>query len=119
MSIRDPGFATLLELDGFIAEVGGGCWVKFDVKQVPSTAAIPHGLRYSLTLHQSSGERVLGFDNAHALKIGSGPGARRSLARDHFHAKKAVRLYDYKNAATLLEAFWAQVDAYLRDKGVL
>jgi len=27
----------------------------------------PHGLHYSLTLHNEDSERVLGFDNAHAV----------------------------------------------------
>lgn len=116
MAAGDFGLETLLELDGFIAEVGGGCWVKFEVKKVPSTKAVPHGLRYSLTLHESSGERVLGLDNANTVKVGTGPGSRRSVARDHMHAKKVVRAYNYQDAGALLETFWAQVDAYLEKK---
>ena len=29
---------------------------------------IPHGIRYNLTLHNRHNKRVMGFDNAHAVK---------------------------------------------------
>ncbi len=29
---------------------------------------MPHGIRYALTLHDRYGTRLLGFDNAHAVK---------------------------------------------------
>jgi len=42
---------TLLNLDGVVIEQVGGHWTKFEVRQVPKTEMIPHGVRYSLTLH--------------------------------------------------------------------
>jgi hypothetical protein len=47
---------------------------------------VPHGIRYALTLHDRYGTRLLGFDNAHAVK----PPKRRRyagrwLAYDHRH----------------------------------
>jgi hypothetical protein len=38
------------------------------VWKVDKTTEIPHGIRYSLTLHDPSNERILGFDNAHGVK---------------------------------------------------
>ncbi|MSQ70013.1 MAG: hypothetical protein EXR27_01825 [Betaproteobacteria bacterium] len=75
MSRRDAGLDALLILDGetFFADEEGTLWVKFDVKEVSVTAQRPHGLIYSLTLHDERGARLLGFDNAHAIREGSEP----------------------------------------------
>ncbi|MDR3745984.1 MAG: hypothetical protein P4K80_07645, partial [Acidobacteriaceae bacterium] len=72
MTIRDPSLDTLLLLDGetFVVEADGKCWVKFVAKQVPVSPERPRGLDYSLTLHDEDGERLLGFDNAHAVREG-------------------------------------------------
>jgi hypothetical protein len=67
MSGRDTSLDTLLDLDGQIMFVGDGYWVKFEVTAVAVTPQRPHGLRYSLTLHGPAGERMVGFDNAHAI----------------------------------------------------
>jgi hypothetical protein len=89
------------------------------VRVVPSTEAKPHGLDYSLTLHGPNGERLVGFDNAHAVTTGSGPGRRTGPAFDHKHRLRTVLPYDYRDAAALLEDFWTEVDAVLREKGLL
>ena len=65
---NEKDIPTLRYLDGVIIEQSGGYWVKFEVRQVAKTAEIPHGIRYSLTLHDTHGKRVMGFDNAHAVK---------------------------------------------------
>ncbi len=48
-----------------------GYRVKIDARRVAPNAQIPHGIRYSLTLHDRYNRRVPGFDNAHATKPGS------------------------------------------------
>jgi hypothetical protein len=88
----------------------------FEVKQVPPTAVKPHGLDYSLTLHDGDGRRLLEFDNAHAIREGTGPGARTRIEYDHRHKGKRVRFYDYQDAATLLEDFWKEVDEILEER---
>jgi hypothetical protein len=50
--------------------------VKFVVKRVDTTPEQPHGLRYSLTLHAGSGERLVGFDNAHPVQPTAGPAGK-------------------------------------------
>jgi len=64
---HDPGLDTLLDLDGqmLFVDPEGGHWVNFIVTRVPASPEKPHGLDYSLTLHGPSGERLVGFDNAH------------------------------------------------------
>lgn len=118
---RDRSLDALLDLDGqvFVIDPAGGHWVKFVVRSVEPTAERPHGLSYSLTLHEASGERLVGFDNAHPVAGRSGPAAR-VVARphDHKHRLRAVRPYDYQDAANLLADFWAEVEAVLAERGV-
>jgi len=119
-SSRDESLDALLALDGetFVIDPTGNHWVKFEVKRCDVTAERPHGLRYSLTLHDARGERLVGFDNAHAVTSGSGPGTKRPTAFDHRHRLRAVRPYDYRDAASLLTDFWATLEAVLDEKGV-
>lgn len=64
----DPALETLLELDGSVLEQEDGFWIKVEVRKVEASEHAPHGIRYSLTLHDKNGARVLGYDNAHAVK---------------------------------------------------
>ncbi|HEX4066671.1 MAG TPA: DUF6516 family protein [Acidobacteriaceae bacterium] len=86
------------------------------MREVPVSAAKPHGLDYSLTLHDPRGKRLLGFDNAHPIREGAGPGARTRIEYDHQHKGQRVRFYSYKYAATLLSDFWTEVDAILKER---
>jgi len=99
---KDPNLDVLLDLDGqvFVVDPAGRYWVKFRVTRVPPTSQKPHGLDYSLTLHGPSGDRLVGFDNAHAVGRRSGSGVQ-----DHKHRLKTVRAYPYRGAASLLEDF--------------
>jgi uncharacterized protein DUF6516 len=118
---RDHGLDSLLELDGLVLFVdeAGNYSVKFVVKVTEVTTQRPHGLSYSLTLHGKNGERIVGFDNAHTVSEGSGPGKRQKAAYDHKHVGGRVRAYEYADAASLLEDFWVAVDAALKKEGVL
>jgi Family of unknown function (DUF6516) len=81
---------------------------------VPASLEKPHGLDYSLTLHGPDGERLVGFDNAHPVAR-----QKRDGPQDHRHRLRTIRAYDYHDAATLLDDFWATVDAVLRERGVI
>jgi len=118
MTHRDPSLDTLLALDGevFTLDASGQYWVKFDVKRCAVTAERPHGLKYSLTLHDEQGERLLGFDNAHPVREGAGPGARTRIEYDHRHSGERIRFYDYADAATLLADFWKEVDVVMQQR---
>jgi hypothetical protein len=118
---RDLSLDTLLDLDGqvFVVDPDGKHWVKFVVKRVDSTPERPHGLNYSLTLHAESGERLVGFDNAHSVQPTAGPAGKSLKRHDHKHRLRTIRPYDYKDAATLVTDFWAEVDAVLRQRGVI
>jgi len=90
---HDPSLDTLLLLDGETFVVEGNSWVKFEVKRVPAIPEKPRGLDYSLTLHGGDGERLLGFDNAHPIREGAGPGARTRIEFDHKHKGERVRFF--------------------------
>jgi hypothetical protein len=109
---NDEGLETLLALDGERFEMSGGFWTKFEVKLVKPTAEIPHGIRYSLTLHDKSGARLLGFDNAHAMKK-SKPYAARRVEWDHRHDKERVSAYEFESPDALMREFWSAVDKVL------
>jgi hypothetical protein len=119
MPDRDPTLDALLDLHGqvFVVDAAGAYWVKFEAKAIAPTREKPHGVDYSLTLHGPSGERLVGFDNAHPVKAGAGPGGRRR-AWDHKHRLRTIRPYDYADAASLLSAFWALVDEVLDEREV-
>jgi hypothetical protein len=119
MNQHDPGLDILLDLDGESIATGanGDYIVRFVVKRVPPSPERPHGLSYSLTLHDESGARLVGFDNAHAA-----PGRKRHgglVMHDHRHRLRAIRPYAYRDAVTLLTDFWAEVYAVLEERGEL
>ncbi len=118
---RDPSLDTLLDLDGqiLVVDPAGKHWVRFRVKRVDPSPDKPHGLDYSLTLHDEEGERLVGFDNAHPVRPTIGPSGRRRKSQDHKYRLRTIRPYDYKDAGTLLVDFWEEVDAVLRERGVI
>ena len=65
---RDTAIDTLLDLNGSILDQGNGYWIKLEAWRVEVSDQIPHGIRYALTLHEPYGNRILGYDNAHAVK---------------------------------------------------
>lgn len=72
---RDPSLDVLLDLDGQILVIDPKTrhWARFVVTKVPPSEEKPHGLDYSLTRHGPSGERLVGFDNAHRVRRSAGP----------------------------------------------
>jgi Family of unknown function (DUF6516) len=86
----DYELEVLLSLDGYEFRFTKGYTVKFEARQVKPTRGRPHGVKYSVTLHDSEGRRIYGIDNAHRT------GSRREF--DHKHppgARKVVR-YAYR-----------------------
>jgi Family of unknown function (DUF6516) len=117
---RDDPLSYLQDLDGEILVQEGGYWVKIEARTCMASPQKPHGISYSLTLHDASGERVLGFDNAHAPpKERKGFTARR-VEYDHWHPDgRTIEAYEFTDAGKLLEDFFGAVDRVLTDKGVI
>ena len=118
MSGPDIGLETLLDLNGRILEQEGGYWIKIEARRVPVSEHGGHGIRYSLTLHDKYGTRVLGYDNAHAVKPPRKfKFAGRRLPYDHRHRMsndKGVP-YAFESVDRLLEDFFAEVDRVIKE----
>jgi Family of unknown function (DUF6516) len=113
--MKNVGISTLLDLHQQVIDQEDGYWVKIEAWQVEVTTAIPHGVRYSLTLHDPQGLRIMGYDNAHALKTRSGY-AGRKLPYDHKHRSSHDQgvHYAFKDAYQLLGDFFLDVDRALK-----
>ena len=118
MTNRDHSLDALLSLDEERFGVDGSetCWVKFEVKECDVTPERPHGLKYSLTLHAEDGTRLLGFDNAHGITEGSGPGARTRIENTTTSTRAKSPIYDYEDAGMLMDDFWAEVETILQER---
>ena len=117
--IKDDSLSYLLDLDGEILVQMGGYWVKIDARTCERSPQVPHGINYSLTLHDRYGERVLGFDNAHAPPKERKSFSARRIEYDHWHPDdRTIEVYEFTDAGKLLEDFFAAVDRALTDRGV-
>lgn len=113
---EDAGIVTLLDLHGQIIDQGHGYWLKIEAWRVEPSREIPHGVRYSLTLHEPSGKRILGYDNAHAVKPPSAfkyAGRIRGFDHKHRHRSDQGVPYEFQDAHQLLTDFFADVDRVL------
>lgn len=111
----DTGLRTLLELDGEVFPMDNGYWTKFEVKNVEANKHIPHGIKYSLTLHDRNSRRVLGFDNAHGTKPKKKKFGAKRVEWDHKHKMNRVSTYEFENAGQLLKDFWNGVDEMMNN----
>ena len=112
------GLSYLLDMDGWVAEVGGGYWIKVRVYRIEADESVPHGISYSLTLHGPAGQRVVGYDNAHSFSRRLGMRTLRELTYDHRHYRDRLEAYEFRSAAQLMEDFWVDVTRFLHEEGV-
>jgi len=80
----------------------------------------PHGLSCSFTLHAPDGTRLVGFDNAHGVSATGGRFKRKPPASDHWHRTETDpgRPYQFKNAETLIDDFFGEVERVLDERGI-
>jgi len=113
----DRTLENLLVLDGDVLFIDDqGHWAKFEVRRVSASPERPQGIEYSLTLHDSSNQRLASFDNAHAVRKSKGPGGRPAVPNDHRHRYGTMKPYNYEDAAKLIDDFWELVDQVLKEK---
>jgi hypothetical protein len=101
-------------MDSLVFVLERGYWVKIEARVVTPNEHVPHGIRYSLTLHDHKKARLIGYDNAHAVNTRKRKFARRSNTWDHRHVLKSVSSYRFENAEKLLADFWNDVDNVLK-----
>lgn len=104
---------NLLNLNGEIYPLENGYWIKFEANQVDSSPQIPHGMSYSISLHDKYNHRVIGFDNAHGIKPKRKRFGARKITWDHKHQLEKVFEYEFESAGQLLEDFWSTVETFL------
>lgn len=114
---QDDLLRNLLDLDGvrYVVQERLGLWVKFDAREIEASQERPHGVRYSLTLHDRCNKRIMGFDNAHIIPYRGKKAAVTKKAYDHWHRgpNDEGRPYHYVNAGKLIEDFWKEVEKIL------
>ena len=108
----DYELEALLSLDGYEFRFTKGYAVKFEARQVNPTRGRPHGVKYSLTLHDPEGRRIYGMDNAHRT------GPRREFDHRHLYGARKIGRYAYHGPVALLEDFFREVERILHERGV-
>ena len=108
----DIGLQVLLELNGTEYTEENGYWYKIAAWTVEKSPERPHGIRYTLTLHNNRNERIMGFDNAHAPP-GKGRGRYKGRIVEydhaHYHKNDPGTPYSFESAEQLLEDFFNEV----------
>jgi hypothetical protein len=114
------GLEFLLAFDGRIHHLEQGYWIKFEIERLEVTKERPHGLSYSFTLHAPDGTRLIGFDNAHGVSAKGSRFKPKPPASDHWHrtATDPGRPYQFKDAETLIDDFFDEVERVLNECGV-
>ena len=92
--------------------------MKVEARKIESpTKERPHGIRYSLTLHDPYGQRILGYDNAHAVvdrKRNRFIARRVECDHKHINLHDEGSPYEFVDAYQLLKDFFEDVDKVLK-----
>ena len=101
---RQQGEVRIRRRDGqvFVVDPKGEYLVRFVARRVEPSPERPHGL-----------------NNAHPVRESRRPGGAAKDANDHRHRMDRVRPYRFRDAVTLVEDFWVEVDRFLKEKGVV
>ncbi len=110
------GLEILLEMNGEIFPMDNGYWTKIEARESVANEHIPHGIKYSLTLHNQSNIRVLGYDNAHGIKPKRKKYGAKRVVWDHKHERKIVEPYEFESPAQLLEHLSVNVERMLLEE---
>ena len=120
MEGTDHTLQLLMDLDGLNYVYFGGYWIRYAVSEAAVSRERPHGIKYSLTLHDPHGNRIFGIDNAHAPRTRNGPAGKpaRTRAADHMHRGGRTYRYRFVDAETLLADLDKGVIATLKKRGL-
>ncbi|BCG09480.1 toxin-antitoxin system TumE family protein [Buttiauxella agrestis] len=118
MEREDFGLQWLLELHGVSVQLEEGYWWKAEAWRVVPSALCPHGVRYSLTLHNKYNTRIFGYDNAHGIRTASKGKFGSRIVRDHVHltASDKGHFYEFSTAAQLLEDFFKRSEEIINSR---
>jgi hypothetical protein len=110
----------LLAFDGRVHYYSEGYFVKFEIRRVLSTPERPHGLRYSFTLHDPGGKRLIGFDNAHSVAVVGSRFKSQPIVADYWHKteRDPGRPSTFEDAEKLIDDFFGEVERVLSERGI-
>lgn len=111
---EDHELEAFLSLDGFEFQFAEGYRVRIAAQVAETTSVRPHGIKYSLTLHDPTGRRIYGLDNAHAVR-----GSRVTFDHRHVYGGRRSVAHVYRGPVVLLEDFYREVERILRERSVL
>lgn len=107
--------SNLIELAG-VYPMESGWQVVIRADWVDQTPQQPHCIDYALILQDERGNRIFGFDNAHAFD-----GAQDEDRWDHEHRAGRVGQrfrYEFVSASSLISDFFQKLDDYCVANGV-
>jgi len=109
---RDYGLESLLDMDGFTHVLDSNNWWKIKVTRTEVTKERPHGISYSLTLHNKHNTRIFGMDNAHIPSKRHKGYYGRVVEYDHVHKDEDDKgsPYTFVSAEQLLTDFFSRVE---------
>jgi len=108
----DEPMRRLLDYDHRRYWLINGWSVRFRIAEVDVSVERPHGIRYSFTLHDVDGIRLLGYGNAHGV-----PRAQGYDHRHRFRHTKQLIAYEFRGADELLCDFFAAVERACAEEG--
>jgi hypothetical protein len=111
MAEIDYELEFLLSLDGVEFRLLSGHVIKINAHAVAVTGFRPHGIKYSLTLHDASRQRIYGMD------IGHGIARQPEYDQRHLYGRRKVVGYAYRGPAELLAGFYREVERILTERG--
>lgn len=120
MHLPEYSLEFLLGYDGREHVLAKGYFLKFEVRQIEKSKRVPHGLSYSFTFHGPDRKRLLGFDNAHAVRARGNHFLARPIAADHWHRTHDDQghPYHFESAEKLVVDFFGAVEKRLDELGV-
>ena len=66
---QTAGWDYILDLHRRKISYDNGYWVTMRVTRVVASEGRPHGIKYSLTLHDRNDDRILGYDNSRGIDV--------------------------------------------------
>jgi predicted transcriptional regulator len=103
MTDIDHELEFLVSLDGSEFRLATGYAVRIEARVVEATRYRPHGVKYSLTLHDPTGRRIYGMDNAHGVRH------RTEFDHRHVYGRRKIVGYAYRGPAEVAGGFLSGV----------
>jgi len=108
----DEPMRRLLDYDHRRYWLVNGWSVRFRIAEFEVSVARPRGIKYSFTLHDVDGTRLLGYDNAHGV-----PRAQEYDHRHRFRHARELVAYEFRGADELLVDFFDAVERACAEEG--